>query len=340
MNSESKRGARRAFLRGAAALAATGLVNSRAQAAEFNFRFGNNQPPSYPINVRMREAAQRIRDASGGRVSVQVFPAGQLGTDTDMLSQVRSGALHFYTASGLVLSTLVPVSAINATGFAFTDYGQVWKAMDGELGAHIRANIEKSGLMVFDKIFDIGFRQISSNAAPVRKPEDMKGFKIRVPPSQLGVSLFRALGASPVTLNWGETYTALQTHVVDGQENPLSIIESGKFYEVQKYCSMTAHMWDGFWLLGHAPSFRRMPGDLQAIVAREFDRAVTEERVDIAKLESSMRGILAKGGMTFVEPERGNFRTALQHAGFYKEWRGKFGDPAWKLLEKYAGALA
>ena len=143
------------------------LIASKARAAEFTFKYANNVPETYPLNVRVSQAAERIRTATNGRFDLQIFPAGQLGTDTDMLSQVRSGAIDFYTASGLVLSTLVPLTAINALGFAFKDYGQVWPAMDGKLGSVIRARIDGAGLHAMEKIFDIGFREVSSS---IRSP--------------------------------------------------------------------------------------------------------------------------------------------------------------------------
>lgn len=277
---------------GAAALALPLVSIGRARAAEFVFKFGNNVPETYPLNVRVMQAAERIRTATGGRFDLQIFPAGQLGTDTDMLSQVRSGALDFYTASGLVLSTLVPLTAINALGFAFKDYGQVWPAMDGKLGALIREKIGAAGLHAMDKIFDIGFREVSSGTHPITDPDSFKGFKVRIPPSQLGVSMFKALGAAPATLNFAEAYTALQTHVVDGQENPLSIIDTAKFYEVQKYVSMTNHMWDGYWMLCNGRSWAGIPDDLRAVVSGELNRAAEEDRADIAALDASLRGKL------------------------------------------------
>ena len=248
------------------------LIASKARAAEFTFKYANNVPETYPLNVRVSQAAERIRTATNGRFDLQIFPAGQLGTDTDMLSQVRSGAIDFYTASGLVLSTLVPLTAINALGFAFKDYGQVWPAMDGKLGSVIRARIDGAGLHAMEKIFDIGFREVSSSTHPITDPDSFRGFKIRIPPSQLGVSMFKALGAAPATLNFAEAYTALQTHVVDGQENPLSIIDTAKFSEVQKYVSMTNHMWDGYWMLCNGRAWKSLPADIQAVVARAPER--------------------------------------------------------------------
>jgi TRAP-type C4-dicarboxylate transport system substrate-binding protein len=137
------------------------------------------------------------------------------------------------------------VAAINGVGFAFPDYPAVWLAMDGELGVHIRAAIAKLNLQPFGRVWDNGFRQITSSSRPINRPRDLDGFKIRVPVSPLYTSLFRSLGAAPAGLNLSEVYSALQTRIVDGQENPLAVFETAKLYEVQKYCAMTNHVWDG-----------------------------------------------------------------------------------------------
>src|SRR3984957_8461253 len=121
--------------------------------------------------------------------------------------------------------------------------------MDGEPGAHVRSVIAKSGLVAFEKMGDNGYRQVTSSTPPINTPDHFKGFKIRVPVSPLWTSMFKAFGAAPASINFSEVYSALQTKVVEGQENPLAIIATAKLYEVQKYASTTNHMWDGFWFL-------------------------------------------------------------------------------------------
>ena len=181
-----------------------------------------------------------------------------------MLSQLRSGALDFMTLSPLILGSLVPQAQINGVGFAFKDYKQVWAAMDGELGIYVRRQIAATGtIFAFDKIWDNGYREVTNSVRPINKPEDLKGIKLRTPPGPMWVSLFKALGASPTPLNFAEVYSALQSKVVDGQENPLAIIYTAKLYEVQKYCSMTNHMWDGYWFMGNKKLFEQLPSDLQ-----------------------------------------------------------------------------
>jgi len=331
---------RRTLLAGATALPLVAINRRPAHAAEFSYKFANNLAPSHPLVARATAAAARVKEGTSGRVEINVFPSSQLGSDTDTLSQLRSGAVEFFTLSGLILSTLVPVAAINGIGFAFKDYDQVWGAMDGKLGALVRAEIGKRGLYAFEKPWDNGYRQITSSTKPIRTPDDLKGFKIRVPVAPLWTGMFTAFGSSPTSINFNEVYSALQTKIVDGQENPLAIIDTGKLYEVQKYLSVTNHMWDGFWFLANRRAIEALQPEDRAVVEREFNQAALEERADVVALNNTLRGALTTKGLEFVQTEPAAFRAALKSAGFYAEWRGKFGAEAWDTLESAVGSLA
>ena len=322
------------------ALPLVALRTRPAKAAEFSLKFACNTAQTHPLTIRANEAAARIAKATEGRVEVQVFPNSQLGTDTDMLSQLRAGGIDLFTLSGLILSTLVPAASINGIGFAFKDYSQVWAAMDGKLGEFVRGEITKRGLLAMDRIWDNGFRQITTSTIPITTAADLRGFKIRVPVSPLWTSMFTAFGAAPASINFSEVYSALQTHIVDGQENPLAIIDASKLYEVQKYCSMTNHMWDGFWCLANRRAMEKLPQPLQDIVAAELNRSALDERADIAALSGSLRSKLSGSGLKFNDVDASSFRDQLRSAGFYKEWRGKYGDEAWGILEASVGALS
>ena len=229
------------------ALAAAVPLRRARAAAEFTFKWGTNVPESHPLNVFGRAAAAELTKQTNGRIDLQLFPNNQLGGDSDMLSQLRAGALECFTLSGVnVLSTLIPTASIWGVGFAWKDYETLWRALDGKLGASLRAQITKAGLIPLEKIWDNGFRQITTSTRPIGKPEDLKGMKIRVPINALWTSLFESLGASPTGINFAEVYSALQTKVVDGQENPPAIIAAAKLYEVQRYCALTNHIWDGW----------------------------------------------------------------------------------------------
>jgi TRAP-type transport system periplasmic protein len=339
----SKLTRRRFLLRTTAAasgVAAFGILTKPGDAAEFVFRYANNNVVAHPMNVRLREAVEKIKEESAGRMELQLFPNSQLGGDTDMLSQLRTGAIQMFNLSGLILATYVPITSINGIGFAFKDYEQVWAAMDGPLGAHIRGAVDKAGLYAFDNMWDNGYRQVTSSTHPINTPDDLKGYKIRVPVSPLWTSMFKALGASPTGININEVYSALQTKIVEGQENPLSLISLFKFYEVQKYVSLTNHMWDGFWTLANAKAWADLPKDLQQIVARNVNAAALKEREDVRKLNESLQGELTQKGMTFNTTEADKFRATLRAAGFYAEWKEKYGAEAWAVLEKQVGGLS
>lgn len=335
---------RRTLLKASAASAVLGGMAAphiaRAQSAEFTYKFANNLPESHPFVTRAREMAAAIKADTKGRFDMQVFPNSQLGSDTDTLSQLRSGGVEFFTLSGLILATLVPAASINGIGFAFPDYPTVWKAMDGELGAYVRAQINKAGLEVMDKIWDNGFRQTTSSTKPINGPDDYKGFKIRVPVSPLWTSMFKAFDASPASINFSEVYSALQTKIVEGQENPLALISAAKLYEVQKYCSMTNHMWDGFWFLMNRRAWQALPEDIRAVVTKHVNAAAVKEREDTEKLNASVKAELAGKGLVFNQPDVAPFRDKLRTAGFYAEWKGKYGEEAWSLLEKAVGKLS
>ncbi|MFG1374102.1 TRAP transporter substrate-binding protein [Xanthobacter oligotrophicus] len=313
---------------------------ARAQSAEFSYKYANNLPVTHPMNVRAGEMVDKIKAETQGRVEIKVFPSSQLGGDTDMLSQLRSGGIEFFTLSPLILSTLIPNASVSGIGFAFPDYATVWKAMDGGLGAYVRGQISKAGIIAMDNIWDNGFRQITTSTRPIETAADLKGLKIRVPVSPLWTSMFRAFDSAPASLNFAEVYTALQTRTVDAQENPLAIIATAKLFEVQKYCSVTNHMWDGFWFLANRRAFERLPDDLRAIVAKNINAAGLKEREDVLVLNGNLRKELSEKGLAFNEPKVDSFRDQLRKAGFYSEWKGKFGDEAWSILESYTGKLS
>lgn len=337
---------RRRFLAGSAAAMAGAVTfpalpgRARAAGAEFTYKLATGQDPTHPVNLRAQEAINRIREATHGRLEINLFPANQLGSDTDLLAQVRSGGVEFFNLSTSILATLVPAAGILNTGFAFPSYDAVWKAMDGDLGAYVRAQIAKAGLVTASRAWDNGFRNITCSTKAITRPDDLRGLKIRVPPAPILTSLFKALDASATPINFNELYSALQTKVVEAQENPLPIIATTRLYEVQKYCSMTGHVWDGYWILGNRRAWERLPEDIRAIVAREFDRSAADQRADIATLSVSLRNDLTAKKLEFNEVNRDAFRDALRRTSFYRDWKAKFGDEAWGKLEAYTGKLA
>ncbi len=332
---------RRALLGAASAtLATTAFKKPASAAAEFEFKLGVNTPDTHPLTLRLTEAARAIGAQSSGRLNITVFPNSQLGGDPEMLSQLRAGGIDLLAAPSMTLSTLVPLSGLPSIGFAFQSYDQVWAAMDGGVGDVVRDAIGKAGIVPMKKIWDNGFRQItSSSSRQLNSVEDLRGFKIRVPVTALLTSLFSGLGALPSSISYSELYSALQTHIVEGQENPLAQVATGKLYEVQKYCALSNHCWSGYWIIGNRRALAGLPPDLLEIVDRNFDAAADKERADLLEMDRSLQTDLAGKGMTFNKPDPVQFRAALVKAGFYTQWQKAYGGEAWAKLEQYTGRL-
>jgi tripartite ATP-independent transporter DctP family solute receptor len=331
---------RKQFIAGAAAMLALPAVLRRpAMAAQVTLKLGHDIPVDHPLTNHLVTVAGKIKAATGGQVELQLFPNNQLGNDNHMLSQLRSGAMQMMAVGDNILAEIVPPAAIDNIGFAFKDAATVYAAVDGDVGALVRAEIEKVGLHPMAKMWELGFRQMTTSTKAINAPADLRGFKMRVPPSPISLSMFKDLGAAPMTLNAAEMYTGLQTHLADGEENPLGTIEANKLYEVQKYCSMTSHMWVGYWILTNGPAWKAMPAKLQDTVAEAFDSEAPLERADVEALNNSLVPRLQSQGMTFNYPDRGAFREALVQAGFYKQWQGNLGPGLWTALEKYSGPL-
>lgn len=332
-------GISRRTLLSVAAAALVAPVSARAAQPEFTLKFGNIVSADHPLNTSMTKARDRIAQQTDGKVWIELFPKNQLGSDADMLSQLRSGALELFAQTGVLMSTLVPVGSVSGVGFAFPDYATVWRALDGPLGAHIRAAFAKANLVCFDKSWNHGFRQTTSATKPIKSPDDFAGFKIRVPPAPLWTSMFKSFGAAPVSIPWAETYSAMQTKIADGLEQPLIGLLVDKMYEVQKFCSETNHMWDGFWVFTSRKVWERIPENLREVIARNINEEAIRQRAEVEALNSRLRGELEAKGLQFFKVDNQQFRDKLVASGFYAEWRKRYGEEAWTLLEAAVGKL-
>jgi tripartite ATP-independent transporter DctP family solute receptor len=326
---------RRRFTAGIAASVAA--VPLRARAAEFTFKWGHATQPEHPLAynaVRVRDA---VRKRSGGRFEIQLFGSNVLGGDPAMLSQVRAGAIQMYSGFGGAYEGIAPLAGIEGIGFAFTSQAQALKAFDGPLGAVVRRQIETRELVTFRRAWVNGFRQVTTSTKPIVTVGDLAGLRIRTPASAIWVDLFRTLGAAPTPIAASEMYTALQTHVVDAQENPFTIIQTYRLFEVQKYISVTNHMWSNFWVTANAAAFSRLPSDLQQILRDEVDRMALSQRRDMQLSEASLAEKLSRLGMMVNRVDTVPFRARL--GDFYAKYREKYGDEAWTALEASVGKL-
>jgi tripartite ATP-independent transporter DctP family solute receptor len=340
MNARSKV-TRRHFATGAAAaLASVAFISRPARAATWSYRYASNLTVDHPLNVSMRQCWDAVHRESDGRLDVKIFPNSQLGGDTAVLSQLRAGAVQFFTLDGGILQGVVPVAAIQGIGFAFKNSADAFRALDGALGDYVRKEITAKGLYVHPKMWENGMRQITASSKPIRSADDLAGFTIRTPAGALWVDLFKSLGASPTPINFNETYTALQTKVVDGEENPYAIVDSAHLYEVQRYLSVTNHMWSAYHFLGNTAAWMALPPDVRAIVERNLTTYALQQRVATAERNASLADQLARRGMKINTADTESFRARLQSSGFYRKWKTTFGQTAWDLLEANSGKLS
>jgi tripartite ATP-independent transporter DctP family solute receptor len=328
----------RSIARRSVLASAAGLCLPRwARAAEIELRYGGNLPASHPLSRRIAAAADEVATQTDGRVRIACFPDNALGGDSAMLAQVLAGTLDMMTVSGLILSRHVPVAAINGMPYAFGQYGAVWAAMDGPLGGIVRAALSDAGLHAAPRMFDNGYRQITTSTRPVATPADLHGLRLRVPDSPLWTSVFETFGARPGTLDFAQLHAALRDGPFEAQENALSVIEAARLYDVQRYCSLTNHMWDGFWLVINRARWDALPGPVQAAIAHAMDDAALVQRVEVRRLNDSLQDTLAAHGLLFNRPDPAPFKAVLTEAGFSQTWQERFEPEAWALLETETG---
>jgi TRAP-type transport system periplasmic protein len=237
------------------------------------------------------------------------------------------------------MGQVVPVAEIQGVPFAFSTHAQVHRANDGRLGEYIGKECAARSIHRFQYgLLENGFRQINMLEKPIRTAEDLAGVRIRVPDAQIIRETFQALGAEPVTVNINELYDALKMRRVDGQENPLAVIEVNKLYEVTKYLSITNHMWSGFNLLANLKFWNRLPANVQAVVNRNVRQYVAGQRSYTDDLNNKLTRGLAARGLIVNIADTASFRLKLGSA-FYRRWREQLGTTAWQLLEAEVGKL-
>ena len=272
-----------------AAFAGVGFVRFPAGAAEFAFKVSVDTAADHPLAVRAAEAAAAATQQSNGRLDVRLFPNNTLGGQDKIISEVRLGAVEMVLLGDSTTENSLPVVGITAIPFAFAGYKEAWSAMDGQLGKYLSAAItQESRTVRFSQAWEAGFRQLENSARPVHTAADARGLKIRVPESFVETSLWKSLGVSPTTVDSAQQYVALQTHLVDGTEVPLAVIAARKMWEVEKYVSLTNHMWTGYHLFAHAESMQALPKDLHDLMERTFSAGGRATRQDFVKLDDTL----------------------------------------------------
>jgi tripartite ATP-independent transporter DctP family solute receptor len=304
---------------------------------EFAFRQYHNQTAASSLHKRLVEMWDAVFKESGQRLLCKVFAQNNniQGSDPAALKALVAGDIQFFTLMGGILGTLVPAAEVQQVPYAFRSAAHAHQAMDGPLGAYLIEEMAAKGIHGFRAgAFDNGMREITAHKK-ITTPADLAGLKMRVPAGQLVADTFKALGCEPVVINSDSIYAALKDGRADAQENPLTLADQFKLYEVVKYVAMTDHMWSGFNLLAHLPTWQRIPSDLQAIVDRNVAKFVKLQRQDQIAANTRLRGELAARGLEFNTPDPAPFKKQL--AGVYATWKEKLGSRCWTLLEESTG---
>ena len=208
-------------------------------------------------------------------------------------------------------------------------------ALDGPLGDFIHRELEAKGLFALHRFWGNGMRAITSSNRPIKTPDDLGGFKIRIATSRIVVDLFKTLGANPTTFGLNELYVALQTKLVDGEDSPLGIMETAHYYEVQRYLSLTNHNWAGLAMVTSTDLWKSLPPDLQAILDRNNTKYALLERRDTNEQNAAVADKWARRGIPVNPVDTSRFRERL--SPYYATWSKDFGPQAWGLLESAIG---
>ncbi len=300
----------------------------------------HNQPPDSPLHRWLVRMWAAVRVETQGRVEVRVCPQndGIAGGDPAALEMLLAGDVEFFTLMGGLIGTVVPVADMQGLPFAFRDHAHVFAVMDGEFGDFLRREMAAQGIHALRRAtFENGFRHITTRTRPIRHAGDLEGLTIRTPAGRLFLDFFDALGAKPQAVNLNRLHEALRTGVVEAQENPLVVTEFNGLWELQRYASLTGHMWSGFNLLANLAVWQGLPRETQAAVEVVASRYALGQRRETDALNRDLVAGLAGRGMIVNEVDTASFKRRL--GPFYARWRKVFGPSAWSLLEAEVGPL-
>lgn len=284
-----------------AVLLAVVLTGAAFAAPEYVIKVGYILPENQSDHIIMRDVFKKdIEEKSGGRISVELYPNAQLGGDRELIESVQLGTVQVAIPATSALAGFDKRFQVFDLPFLFKSKETAFKALDGELGHKVDELLKPLGMRNLG-YGENGYRHITNSRGPVHKPEDLKGIKLRTMENPLHLAFFKMLGANPTPMSFGELYTALQQGTVDGQENPVVLVYTSKFYEVQKFYSLTGHVYSATMLVANDDFFASMPEDLWKIVEDAGKRYVVEQRALAEVQEQEFLEELKKTGLQINE---------------------------------------
>lgn len=321
-----------AFAAGLALLSA-GLLAAPAEAQnKVQIRLGHVLAESHSWHAAGKGFAEEVAKSTDGRVAIQVFPSGQLGNEKEVVEGLQIGTIQAGIVGSGSFQPIEPKMGIVELPYAWPTREKAFAAFDGDLGAELAKLLAKKNVVVL-AWWENGYRHITTKKAPVTKPEDLKGVKIRVTPDKVRLDTFRALGAEPAPLAFGELYAALQQGVFDAQENPLSIINSASFAEVQKYVALTGHVWGAACLVVSRRVWDQIGPDDQKAVMAAAAKWRDEQRKMITAADQDLVAKLTEKGMVINKVDPAPFIAAVKPVWASQE--AVYGPELLQILDRY-----
>ena len=297
-------------------LTAWGLGATAASAQQLELKFGHVGAPGSLFAISAEEFAKQANAKLGDAAKVTVFGSSQLGKDKELLQKLKLGTVHFSLPS-TVMSTVADEFGLFEMPYLVKDRAHMSRIEKEIFWKRLAPAAEARGYKII-AIWENGFRHVTNNLRPIDKPEDLKGIKLRTPKGTWRVKMFKAYGANPTPMSFSEVFTALQTGVIDGQENPFAQIYSAKFQEVQKYLSLSGHVYTAAYVTVGKNAWEKIPAEVQKVLEETAKETQAYVYRTAAQMETDLLGKLKAGGMAVNTPDKAAFVKAS--TGIYDEF--------------------
>ena len=313
------------ILAAAMAVALLPVAAAQAQVSERMLKFATQNPKGHPITNGMEKFAELVTQKSGGKIKVNLFPGGVLGGDAPNISALQGGTLEMVVMNAGILASQVKDFEVFDFPFMFANEREADAVVDGPFGKAMLDKLDAKNIHGL-AYWELGFRQITNSKRAITKVEDIGGLKLRVIPNAINVDWVSALGANPTPMAFPEVYAALEQKAIDGQENPLTVIAANKFYEVQKFVTLTNHQYNPQAVIISKKTWDALSNDEKKIIADAATEAAAFQRKNSREQMQAALDTLKKGGMTVTE-----FPAAEQQ---------KLRDKLKPVIDKHGGAIA
>ena len=312
-----------------AALAAGAAVSAHAQVT---IRWGDVVPATHPSVQMIERIAADVKTKTNGRVVIQAFPAGQLGSSRDMIDATANGVQQIVTEGAANFGAWLPTISIVEAPYIWRDAAHMDMVMNGPIGERYNEQLVKArGMRILGTTY-YGTRHITTTSKEVKTPADLAGFKLRVPENDVFKAMAEAWGARPTPMNFGELYLALKQNVVDGQENPLPTIKSGKFDEVQKYLVLSAHIITPRLVVVNEAFWQGLPAGDRKIVGDSIKAGIAWQNEELIRQEKALVDQFKSAGMTVITPDINAFRAPVL-AKVPKQFESKWGAGMFEQIQ-------